>query len=503
MRSASIRYSLEVIGVVALLACRSVEAHQARTTAALFNQAVTCAKTGLDQQEQGDYASSEQSFRRAVELYEQSGLSGDPRLAEALNGLGAAVYYRGRNQEAEALYRRALAIFERCNQPTVIWAATMKNLCTLNRERVNLGEAEQLCRKAAAMLQSIGGSNHFAAASAYAELAVISRSRGDLGAASRFINQAEELVQGSSQPDRLPLWTLWAIRGEVLSAQGNPGEAEFQFQRAYNGCSHALGAGNVRCASALNGIGLSMASRGATAEAQRTLEQALRIFESSYGLNHPRVVAVLTNLGSLAIARGDFGKAQKLFEQAAAISERVLGSNHPDTAATFINLAGVYVHRRKLDKAEGLYNRALAIDRNNHAPAHKLAADFNHLGVFFYSTRQWDKSEEAFLQAISLYEQAFGPTHVNVAGVLGNLAEEYRIEGRDREATAAYQRAFAIWERHPDIVNTKVAAILDHYATLLRKTADYAEANRAEAEAMRIRVKKTVADTHASSFIAN
>jgi hypothetical protein len=113
-----------------------------------------------------------------------------------------------------------------------------------------------------------------------------------------------------------------------------------------------------------------------------------------------------------------------------------------------------------------------------------------------------DKSEEAFLQSIKLYEHAFGPDHLTIAGVLGNLAEEYRVEGRDRDATAAYQRALAIWSRHSDLVNTKVATILDHYATLMRKTADYAEANRAEAEAMRIRVKKTVANAPASSLIA-
>jgi len=493
---------LEVIGVVVLLASGLSEAHEARNSASLSNQAVTFARTGLAQQEHGNYASSEESFRRAVELYEQAGLSADPRLAEALNGLGAAVYYRGRNQEAEALYRRALAIFERNNQPGVSWAATMKNLCTLDRERVNLGEAEEFCRKAAAMMQLVGSSSHYTAASAYAELAVISKSHGDLVAAHRFINQAEDLEKGSDHPDRLPLWTLWAIRAEILSAQGEAAEAEVQFQRAFEGCSSALGANNVRCASALNGLGLSMASRGAAADAERTLQQALRIFESSYGLNHPRVVAVLTNLGSLAISRNDFGKAQKFFEQAAAISEKVLGPDHPDTAATLTNLAGVYVHRRKLGKAGELYNRALEIDEKSHAPPHKLAADFNHLGVFFYSARQWDKSEEAFLRSIKLYEQVFGPDHVAIAGVLGNLAEGYRLAGRDQDAAAAYQRAFRIWNRHPDIVNAKIANILEHYAMLMRKTADYAEANRAEAEAMRIRVRKAVANPRASSFIA-
>jgi tetratricopeptide (TPR) repeat protein len=502
MRSASIQYSLEVIGIVVLLACSSTEAQEARAAVPLSEQAVMLAKAGLNQQEHGDYKSSEESFRRAVERYEQAGLNSDPGFADALNGLGAAVYYRGRNQEAEALYRRALAIFQRRNQPTVSWAATMKNLCTLDRERMNLGEAEELCRKAAAMIQSAGGSTNFTLASAYAELAVIAKARGDLAAAQQFINQAEELEKKSSQPERLPLWTLWTIRGEILSAQGAVGEAEVQFQRGFDGCSRALGLNNVRCASALNGVGLSMASRGATADAERTLERALHIFESNYGLSHPRVVAVLTNLGSLAISTRDFGKAQKLLEQAAAICEKVLGPDHPDTAATFINLAGVYVQRHKLGQAESLYNRALEIDRNNHVPAYKLAADFNHLGVFFYSTRQWDKSEEAFLQSIKLYEHAFGADHVAIAGVLGNLAEEYRVEGRDRDAAAAYQRAFAIWGRHPDVVNTKVATILDHYATLMRKTADYAEANRAEAEAMRIRVKKAVANTRASSLIA-
>ncbi len=487
--------SLNRIVVVVFLASWSAQAYETAS-----EEAVTLAKTGLRQQEHGDYADSELSFRRAVEVYERAGMLTDAGLAEALNGLGAAVYYRGRHREAESFYKRALAIFEQRNQPAIDWAATMKNLCTLNRERANLAQAEALCGKAVAMIQHVSGDSPESAA-AYAELAMIAKARGNLASARRLIAQAEDLQARSTVPGRLPMWTLWAIEGDILNTDSRYSEAEALYRRAFAECSRTLGADNVRCAAPLNGLGLSLASRGATTDAQQALERALRIFQRNYGPDHQRVIAVLTNLGTVASSTGDYGRAQNYLERAATTCERVMGPEHPDTAATLMNLAGVYVNRRKFDKAEALYTRAVEIDQKNGAPAHKLAVDFNNLGVFFFSRRQWDKSEDSFLRSIKLYEQCYGSDHMAVAGVLGNLAEEYRLEGRDRDAIATYQRAIGIWDRHPDIVTRDVANILDHYARLMRKSADYAEANRAEAEAMRIRVRNTVANDPARTSL--
>lgn len=487
--------SLNRIVVVVFLASWSAQAYHA-----VSEEAVALAKTGLKQQEHGDYADSELSFRRAVKLYERAGMRTNAGLAEALNGLGAAVYYRGRHAEAESFYKRALAIFEQRNQPAIDWAATMKNLCTLNRERANLTQAESLCRKAVAMIQYASGDSPSSAA-AYAELSLIAKARGDLASAQRLIHQAEDLQAGSAEPDRLPMWTLWAIEGEILNTDNRYSEAEALYRRAFAECSRTLGADNVRCAAPLNGLGLSLASRGATSDAQQALERALRIFERNYGPDHQRVIAVLTNLGTVASSTGDYGRAQKYLERAAATCERVMGPERPDTAATLMNLAGACVNRRKFDKAEALYTRAVEIDQKNGAPAHKLAVDFNNLGAFFFSTRQWDKSEDSFLRSIKLYEQCYGGDHITLAGVLGNLAEEYRLEGRDRDAIATYQRAIGIWDKHPEIVTRDVANILDHYAHLMRKSADFAETNRAEAQAMRIRVKNTVANGPARSSL--
>lgn len=487
---------LNRIAIIACLAWCSVA-----VWGAPFDEAIALAKTGLQQQEHGEYAASEVSFRRAVEIYEREGVTADPRLAQALNGLGAAQYYRGRHREAELFYRRALAIFEQLNQPGMDWAATMKNLCTLHRERADLTQAEAFCSKAVTMMQDATGDSPESAA-AYAELAMIAKARGDLRSAERLIHHAEELQTKSAEPNRLPLWTLWGIEGEILNSDGRWGEAEALYRRALADCSHALGAANVRCAAALNGLGLSLASREATAGARQALERALHIFESNYGPDHQRVAAVLTNLGTLASSMGDYSRAQKYLERAAAISEKVMGPDHPDTAATLMNLAGVYLHRRKFDQAEPLFVRAVAIDQRNGAPARKLAVDLNNLGAFFFSTRQWDRSEEAFLRSIQLYEQCCGGDSVALAGVLGNLAEGYRVQGRDRDAIAAYRRAMAIWDQHRGIMSRETANFLDHYAQLMRKSADYAEANRAEAEAMRIRVKNAMVNGAAGSSLA-
>ena len=87
----------------------------------------------------------------------QSFDQGDPRLAESCLNLGDAVTARGRPSEAEALYRRALAVQEKSkgnNQSDTY--QSLISLATVLKEKGRFIEAEAMAQRALAVAENHG-----------------------------------------------------------------------------------------------------------------------------------------------------------------------------------------------------------------------------------------------------------------------------------------------------------------------------------------------------------
>ncbi len=124
----------------------------------------------------------------------EASLSPDhPNVAIALNNLAGLLYADGRTDEAEPLFRRALAIWEHClgpDHPNV--ASALNNLAGLLQDTNRLGEAEPLYRRALAIDEESYGPDHPKVASALNNLAAL------LCATNRF-EKAEPLSQRAVQ----------------------------------------------------------------------------------------------------------------------------------------------------------------------------------------------------------------------------------------------------------------------------------------------------------------
>ena len=77
-----------------------------------------------------------------------------------------------------------------------------------------------------------------------------------------------------------------------------------------------------------------------------------------------------------------------------------------------------------------------------------------------------------------------------MATSLNNLAEFYRAQGQYAEAEPLFRRSLAIMEKALGPEHPHVAACLENYAGLLRKTNRQSEAAKLEARAKAIRAKR-------------
>jgi tetratricopeptide (TPR) repeat protein len=129
---------------------------------------------GAKAYQEGRYAEAEKSWVAAAKEAEAFGPE-DPRLATSLNNLALLYHARGRYAEAEPLYRRALAIWEKAqgsDHPDV--ATAVNNLAELYLARGRYVDAEPLLRRALALREKALGPDHPDVAQSLNNLAALS-----------------------------------------------------------------------------------------------------------------------------------------------------------------------------------------------------------------------------------------------------------------------------------------------------------------------------------------
>lgn len=205
---------------------------------------------------QGHDDQAEPLYKRAVALLEKSLGLDTPEIAPELNNLAALYQRQGRFAEAEPLFKRALAIREKAlphEHPDV--GQSLNNLATLYVKQERYAEAEPLFQRALAIYQKVGGAEHPAVA------------------------------------------TL------------------------------------------LNNIGQLDRDLGRDADAEAPIKRSLAIREKVLGGDHPDVARSLNNLAGLYEHEQRYADAEPLYRRALSIRERALGPDHPDVATSTGNLA--------------------------------------------------------------------------------------------------------------------------------------------------------------------
>jgi len=233
---------------------------------------------------------------------------------------GYYLYGRARFQEAEPLYRRAIAIDEKAYGPDHPEVATaLNNLALLLKTTNRLAEAEPLYHRALAIDEKALGPDH-------------------PNVAIRLNNLAE-----------------------LLRVTSRYTEAEPLIRRALAIWEKSLGPEHPQVATGLNNLANLLQDTNRLAEAEPLMRRVVAILDKSHGPDHPNVAAGLNNLAALLQATNRLAEAEPLMRRALAIAEKAYGPDHPDVAIDLNNLAQLLQATNRLAEAEPLYRRALAI----------------------------------------------------------------------------------------------------------------------------------------------
>ncbi|MBR0962347.1 CHAT domain-containing protein [Bradyrhizobium japonicum] len=219
-------------------------------------------------------------------------------LSAALNNLGQVHAGQGRDDLAEPIYKRAIALLEKSlGLDTALIAPELSNLAALYQRQGRFAEAEPLFKRALAVSERS-----------------LSREHPDVGRALN--NLATLYVKQERFADAKPL-----------------------FQRALAIYQKAAGPEHPAVATVLNNIGQVDRDLNRDADAEAPIKRSLAIREKALGPEHPDVARSLNNLAGLYQHQQRYAEAEPLYRRALSIRERALGPDHPDVATSTSNLA--------------------------------------------------------------------------------------------------------------------------------------------------------------------
>ena len=121
---------------------------------------------------------------------------------------------------------------------------------------------------------------------------------------------------------------------------------------------------------------------------------------------------------------------------------------------------------RKLQDAEQSFSAALQLAEDFAAGDPRLAATLNALARIYSLQRRYLAAAALLNRLLEVTERTLGPTHVQVAGVLTNLAEMYTHLGAAREELELRERVLRIRGEAPDADIASLQRLWDRVAEL-------------------------------------
>ncbi len=356
-------------------------------------------------------------------------------MMQARSGQGAApwagqpvvVALRGPAEEALARRDRALAALDEGDLPAALIAAG-RGLAVLETAGLCGGPDEAALLVALAEIQEAAGQ--------------VCESRVTVVAASAKL----EGVAPDWDDDLLVLWCQAQERLAGLERlAGEFGAAAARLHAVLDRARAALGEGSREVVSAANALGVVHKYAGEFDAAEAAYRCAVGAAEAMARRDPLVEAGLLHNLGGLAHSRGDAAAGIPLAERGTRLRARALGATHPDVARDLNALGALYHLAGRYGDADHAYVRALGVFEDYYGPEHfEVAMTCANLAVLHGDLGRYTEAETLGRRALAILQDVLGPGDAEVGLTLLNLAAAVAGQGRAGEARLLTARASAI-----------------------------------------------------------
>lgn len=371
-------------------------------------------------------------------------LGDDPRLqVDLLDDFGEVRSGQGRLDEAEALFRRALALAEATygpDHPAV--AESLVNLVSIEMYRERFLQATGMAQRALAILEKHADTEPLPLVNGLGMMGVIVKTQGQNDKAVEYTARALELQRRYGGADVAMLAAVMHNHGVNLFDAGRSDEAELMLREALAMRERELGADNPTLLYTLETLSMILYDRGKYDDAIAIAERRVALARKAFPGDHAWKAGPLADLGWERTEAGRFDEGIAMLEEAIRIYA-ALDSPEVLTPLRFLALA----KRRAGDAAGAL----AAIDRawtecgSNAGLALCNVIRANRAGMLADAGRAQEGLAEADAALAAL--RATERLDNDAAQALESRAHALAALGRGADARAAQEEALAIYLR--------------------------------------------------------
>jgi len=319
--------------------------------------------------------------------------------------------------------------------------------------------AESLFRRALAIEEARGGPDESEVGASFVRLADLLQVTSRLAEAEVMYRRALSILEAKYGPDHPEVATALNNFAQLLNDLDRVDEAEPLLRRALAIEEAHFGGNNPSTVSVLGNLAALYFERHRLAEAEPLFRRILTVYEAHHGPDHPNVATGLNNLAQVLDATDRRSDAESLYRRALAINEKSFGSHHPNVAKSLSSLATSLQTSKRYAEAEPLYRRALAIDETVFGPGHpNVAYSLSSLGLLLHRSNRQAEAEPLYRRALAIDVASYGPDHPNVAKTMSTFAGLLMQTRRPREAEPLLRKAIAIFTAtgRDDVAHVKV-----------------------------------------------
>jgi CHAT domain-containing protein/Tfp pilus assembly protein PilF len=226
-------------------------------------------------------------------------------------------------------------------------------------------QAEALYRRTLAVREKIAGAEHPDTASSLNNLAMLYVRMGAYRQAQPLYERALSIKEknlGPEHPDTANSINNLAI---LYARIGDNTQAESFFRRSLAIRQKALGADHPSTISSVGNLAEIYHRIGAYTEAETLLRRVVDAQTKALDPENPDIAGSIYNLAELYTDTGQFAKAELLFQRALEIRKKALGPEHPLTIETLAALGTLRWAEGKPDEALPLLHRAQIAQAKN------------------------------------------------------------------------------------------------------------------------------------------
>lgn len=409
--------------------------------------AITFNSLALIHDELGEYEEALNLLEQALEIEREVNKTSRVSEATILNNIGKVYDSQEQYDRALEYYQQALDIQEQNSDRSGI-ATTVSNIGVVYVKRGQYPQAEENFQKAIAIYEEIG--DPVGTAITLNNLASVSKTQGEYQQALDFYQQALTISEKIGTPATTE--TVLNNIGEIYADIGQYTEALTTWEQAWQ-IATALGK-QVSQGTIINNISVVRNYLGQYQIARADLETALAIFQKIG--DRRGISATLSNIALVAFNQGKYRESLAFYQQALMIS-RDLGD--PKTEALALNSIGnIHESLGQYDLAEESMLKALEISRQL-GYKQLSGTTLNNLGVLLRNAGRAEETVENHEKAAERYQQAIETlemaatvlksigTERELAGVLMNIGEIYRLQQKYDRALEYHQQALQLQQK--------------------------------------------------------